>query len=349
MDELREAFDKAWDKSEKDNETVVPVDEPVDEPKEEPAAELEPEKEGEEEPSQDGDLNDEPDPNAEPQETPAGEAPKEKAASSKAPAGWSPTNREQWANIPDSVKEQITKREKEIDLALKKTTEERRVAQQLAKTVQPYQQAMVAAGYQDPFQAIDTLMRTESMLRGGTVQEKAETIGRLIHQYGVDIQALDGILAGQPQQPSQNSELEQLLDQRLAPVQQYMQQVQQTQQMAAQQQQAEAQQQVQQFSAEFFDDVRMDMADLMDMAAKRGVEMTLQDAYDKACALHPEISKVVKQREAEQRLIEAGQQAAKKKAAASASLTGRQSGVPAKDGGGSLRDTIADVWSDVHG
>ncbi len=208
---------------------------------------------------------------------------------------------------------------------------------------------MIAAGYQNPFQAIDTLMKTEAQLRGGTAHEKAQVVAGLISQYGVDINALDSMLAGQPVQTSENSQLEQMLDQRLAPMQQYMQQMQNQQVMAAQQEQQQAQQTVDAFQGEFLEDVRMDMADLMDMAAKRGVSMDLQQAYDKACMLHPEISQVVKQREAEQRLIEAGQVTAKKKAAASASLTGRQAGVPQKDPNASLRDTISNAWGEMHG
>ena len=36
-----------------------------------------------------------------------------------------------------------------------------------------------------------------------------------------------------------------------------------------------------------------DYADLMDMAASRGQNMTLQQAYDKSIQLHPEITQVI--------------------------------------------------------
>ena len=344
MDELREAFEQAWDKSEEGSapeEEAQTVPEETEKPEETVTTEEEEEKPEEALPDEK--------PAPELQETATDEEKPKETKAAKAPAGWTPTNREQWANLPDSVKDQITKREQEIDLALKKTSNERRVAQQLSQTVQPYQQAMIAAGYKDPFQAIDTLMRTESGLRTGTAHEKATIVADLIKNYGVDIQSLDSLLAGQPVQSGENSALESMLEQRLAPINQYMQQIQQTQLQAQQQEQQTANKAVSEFQGEFFDDVRMDMADIMDMAAKRGVQMNLQEAYDKACMLHPEISQVVRQREADQRILEASQQTARKKAAASASLTGRQVGVPGNNPNASLRETLSEAWNDSHG
>jgi hypothetical protein len=51
-------------------------------------------------------------------------------------------------------------------------------------------------------------------------------------------------------------------------------------------------------TAEFMDDVREDVADMMELASRRGVALTLEDAYNRACKLHPEVSQVLQQREA---------------------------------------------------
>jgi hypothetical protein len=68
---------------------------------------------------------------------------------------------------------------------------------------------------------------------------------------------------------------------------------------SAQQKQAEAAKSVQEVAQEeFFEDVRQDMADLIEVAQRRGVALTLKDAYTRAVGLHPEISKVVSQRAA---------------------------------------------------
>jgi len=47
---------------------------------------------------------------------------------------------------------------------------------------------------------------------------------------------------------------------------------------------------------EFFDDVRLTMADVMDAAAKRGIEMSMEDAYQRAIMIEPEVRKVVESR-----------------------------------------------------
>jgi hypothetical protein len=56
---------------------------------------------------------------------------------------------------------------------------------------------------------------------------------------------------------------------------------------------------VQEFSAkaEFLDDVREDMADLLEGAARRGVALTMEEAYDRACHMNPDIRRVLQQRE----------------------------------------------------
>ena len=36
---------------------------------------------------------------------------------------------------------------------------------------------------------------------------------------------------------------------------------------------------------DFFEDVREDMADLLDLAAKRGLDLSLEQAYERACKM----------------------------------------------------------------
>lgn len=274
----------------------------------------------------------------------------DKKTEEKAPHSWSPANREQWGKLPAEVKAQITKRETEIEKAMRNTADSRRVAQQLAQTVEPYRQSMMAAGYRDPFQAIDTLFRAEATLRGGTQAEKARQVVDLIKQYGVDVQTLDAALTGQaPTQQQPGNDIEQLLEQKLAPFQQFITAQQQREQMAKQAEVEKAKQAVQQFEGEFLSDVRMDMADIMDLAHKNGRPMTIQEAYDRACALHPEISKVIAQREEQKRLMGTTAAVEKKKTAANASLTGRQGGNPAPTGNESLRDVLENAWNDQVG
>ena len=108
--------------------------------------------------------------------------------------------------------------------------------------------------------------------------------------------------------------MRQQFEQQIAPLRQLQQQVAMQQQMAMQQQEYAAQSEIEQFSAnaEFLNDVRMEMADIIDMGAQRGVNYSLQQAYEIACRAHPEISRVLQQREqaqAAQRLNQTTQRA----------------------------------------
>jgi hypothetical protein len=117
------------------------------------------------------------------------------------------------------------------------------------------------------------------------------------------------------------------------------------QQQQAQQQQETAENEVVAFgeNAEFLADVRMDMADLIDMASKRGQSMTMQDAYNKACVLNPQIQAVLQQRQQHKQLTGNSNTMANKRLAGS-SITGNRGGGGAGGSGGSMRDTISNAW-----
>jgi len=92
--------------------------------------------------------------------------------------------------------------------------------------------------------------------------------------------------------------MEQMFNQKLAPMQQMLTQFQQAQ---VQQQQAvtqSAQNEVSDFlaKAEFAEDVREDMADLMEAATRRGQNMSMVDAYKKACLMNDNVRAVLGQR-----------------------------------------------------
>lgn len=268
----------------------------------------------------------------------------------KAPASWSPANREHWAKLPDNVKTQVAKREAEVNKVLQDSATARNAASQLNQVMAPYQQGLMAAGYGDPFTAINAVMQAESSLRMGNAQQKANAVANLIHQYGIDIGQLDSILAGSPntQAAAPNGDMEAMIDSRMKPFNDFVQQQNANQMYQQEQDQQTANSQVSSFSAdkEFINDVRMDMADLLDMAAKHGQTMTLDQAYQKACAIHPEISKVMGQRQEQQRVMGTQQVTAAKKNAASASLTGSQGGAGGGAGEQSLYDTIKAAWDD---
>ena len=282
-------------------------------------------------------------------EAPEGVAPASET-SVKAPIDWTPKQREDWSKIPKHLQEKVISREKEMAATMQETAVARQTHQQMSQLAQTYGSVLGADGYKNPMDAVAGTFQAISKLRMGSESSKAQAMAELIQHYGIDINALDSALVGSApdQGTQQNQQLEQMIEQRMAPVNQYMQQQHQQQQFQQQQQKQEADTAVIGFSqnAEFINDVRGDMADLLDMAAKRGTSLTLQQAYDKACAIHPEISQVVQQRQQQQQLMGNNNTIAGKRNAAS-SISGRKGGLPAGNSNMSMRDQISASWDNL--
>jgi hypothetical protein len=285
---------------------------------------------------------------AQQEQDPAKELDGDDKKSIKAPLDWGPQEREQWSKIPPALQRKIVAREKEMSDSMANTADARQTHDYIAQLGQSYAPVLAAEGAQSPLHAIKSLFDTVASLRMGTASDKAKTMGQLITHYGIDINALDSVLAGQEPQHGPHSEIEKMLDQRLAPVNQMMQSLGDMQQQKQQANQQQVQTEIQQFAQEneFLGDVRNDMADLIDMAAKQGRNLTLQEAYDRACSLNPQISSVLADRARQNELLGNQQSIASKQTAAS-SIHGRQGGV-ADAAQMSMRDQIANAWDDAQ-
>jgi hypothetical protein len=222
----------------------------------------------------------------------------------RAPASWRPDIREHWGTLPEPVRAEIQRRETEVARTLQETAEARKTAEAVMKTIEPYQ-VFIKAENSNPLQAIDNLMSTAARLRTGTAPELAQLVAGIVNQFGTGrfgngfIEMLDSALAGQtPQQDPQQVAMEQVLNQRLAPVQQMLTQFQQAQLHQQQQVAQAAETEVSKFlqRAEFGNDVREDMADILETAQRRGQSMSLKDAYKKACMMNDTVRSVITQR-----------------------------------------------------
>jgi hypothetical protein len=222
----------------------------------------------------------------------------------KAPASWRPDIREHWGALPEPVRSEIQRRETEVARTLQETAEARKTVEAVMKTIEPYQ-AFIKAENSNPLQAIDNLMSTAARLRTGTAPELAQLVAGIVNQFGTGrfgngfIEMLDTALSGQtPKQDPQQLAIEQVLNQRLAPMQSMLTQFQQAQIQQQQQATYAAQNEVSKFldRAEFGNDVREDMADIIEAAQRRGQDMSLQDAYKKACLMNDNVRSVLTQR-----------------------------------------------------
>jgi hypothetical protein len=269
----------------------------------------------------------------------------------KAPVSWKPGVREHWKGLPPAVKAEIHRRETEIQTGLQQAAGHKKLATEYYQTVAPFQ-SLIQAQNSTPAQAIHNLMSTAARLTMGSSAEKAKVVGEIIKNYGVDIRVLDEHLSGQA--PSKEDEttsaIHQVLQKELKPFQEFMGRFSQQESQITEQANARIAQDISAFQAdsknEFFEDVREDMADLMELAYNRGREMTIEQAYERACAADPEISKIIRQRQEAAATRENKEAAEKKRKAASSLESGGGSGErgPKQRDPSDMRGSIQDAW-----
>jgi hypothetical protein len=271
----------------------------------------------------------------------------------RAPNSWKPATREHWAAVHPEVKAEIVRREKEIQVTLSQTAQVRKFAQDFAQTVNPYSH-LIRAQNSTPLQAVNNLMATAAGLMQGSAEQKAKIVSEIISNYGIDIQVLDKVLSSGGYNPA-GAQPQQPVPQWAQPLFGFMDNVQKMQQQRQVQMQQEADEAITALEQKpFFDDVREDMADLMETAANRGRLLTPEQAYERAIALNPEIKKIIDQRElaAKNRnpVSEAAATLARARKAASSvkgAPVGAKAGGPA--GKQTRRQQLLEAWNDAEG
>lgn len=215
----------------------------------------------------------------------------------KAPGTWTPEAREKWGTVDPVVRQEIWKRDKDAQRALTLSTNARKFEAEFTQAAQPYLGFIAAAGA-TPLQAAQAMWQNEAVLRMGSPEQKVKLIADAIGRYGIDLEALDSVLAGQAPQHNPQVNVQHLVNQQ---VQQAMQGLQQTwEQQQSQQVQQSVEQELSQFANdpknEFFNDVRHIMGDLVNGAASRGETMGLREAYDRAILIHEPVRRVIEGR-----------------------------------------------------
>lgn len=285
-----------------------------------------------------------PKPGVEPEKNPDGTLKQNVATvvAQKAPGTWTPEAREHWNTLPEGVRNEVIKREREVSQAMTRSTQARQFQQQFDAAIQPFM-GFIAAEKSNPIQATVNMMQTAALLRTGTKSQKAEMIAGIIRNHGIDLMMLDGMLAGQaPAGMTAEEHIERIVNERLKPFQQQNQQFQTHQQNFQQQVETEVGTELEQFAEknEFYNDLKDIMADLIEVADRRGVNMSLTDAYQRATLLHEPVRLVLEQRNsvtAAQRGHQIAQQA---RSGAISIKPSDETGVTTLPTGDSIRDAL---------
>ena len=269
----------------------------------------------------------------------------------RAPTSWKKEAKGEWAALPLHIRQEVHKREAEINRVLQQSAPDRQIAEQFKTTVQPFMARMQTNGV-DPITAARNLFEADHRLATGHPRDRAAYMAQLIVEYGISVEDLDTALAplvnGRQAQPSGapaggiDPSIQQLIQQQLS---QALAPIMQERQQAQQRSQQQVEQTVEQMSLDpkypFFDDVRMDMADLIDLSAKKGVVLSLDEAYSRAVRMNPDTYSQIERQTTVSSATQAHQAAMRAKAAGSSI-----SGAPAGGGGqfnggdGSLRGAI---------
>jgi len=271
------------------------------------------------------------------------------------PTSWKPGVREHWGKLPPEVQQEVVRREVEVARAMQDSARHREVLAQVQAVVGPFSQNF-AASEGGALGAMQQLFAADHTLRHGSTAEKAQLAANIIKNYGVDIATLDAVLAGQQLPNDPNAQLAQQLrremQQQLQPLMGYFNRVQGQREQALSQINDKAASEVESFGQdqahEFFDHVREDMADIIDLHTARGATISLQEAYDRAINFNPQIREVVAKR-AEQERANAAAAAAQRARRTAASISGSPAPAGAVPGpvNDDRRAAIEAAWDDA--
>jgi hypothetical protein len=177
-------------------------------------------------------------------------------------------------------------------------------------------------------------------------------MAKLINDYGIDVRMLDAALSGGDPREEPMAVVEQLLDRRLAPLQEFVQTAQQRRQQAEQHEYSQQAQHIERMSRDpnfpHFDLVQLDMADLMEVQSRRGIYLTPEEAYKRAVAMNPE-AQAAEQGRAGQQRARVAHDAATRSLGASLSVSGSPAGLKQQVAPDDLRGTIEAAWNAAQG
>lgn len=274
----------------------------------------------------------------------------------KAPQSWRAPQREKWAKLDPDVRQEIVRRERDITKTLGETAQARQFQSNFVEVVQPYMARIQSLGVA-PLAAIHELLKADHVLTTSPKAQRAQYMAKLITDYDVDILELDAALAGKAPVNPVDSRVEALLQERLAPMQQFIESQRQQAMRAEQESGRQVTAAVNSMSDNpkfpHFEAVRQDMADLVEVSARRGRYLTLEQAYVQAVAMNPEVSaQVAQEREANARKTAAAE--ANRKAQQSLQASSSVSGAPGgtlngASGAEDRRSVIAAAFDSVGG
>lgn len=243
------------------------------------------------------------------------------AALETPPVAWKGPLKDEWKSLSEPVRREIQRREREIAQTLSRTDEERRYANAIYSAIKPYEHHILAEN-SNHVQAVQHLFQMSHIMRSGSVAQKADLIAELFFRHDVPIIAVDDALKRRlgGGQPAPADPVRQALQQELQPIREFMNSVAQTRARSTEKVATSAQQEWTDLQADseigdLLEDVREDIADILDIASKRGRVVPLRDAAVRAIMAHDELGPIYQQRQLDKKAQELKEKANKSRRA----------------------------------
>jgi len=218
----------------------------------------------------------------------------------KPPSSWTPAAREKWPNLDPDIRQEIIRREEASMNGVRQMQERFQPLQNMANALSPIVQEAQQLGA-DPIGYIGSLAQSERVLRTADMPAKFNELLRIADQYGMPLREIINEKVGQevlkiPQ--AQQMQIPPQMQQELNEIRRWREETERSQ----------IEQGLTYFSQdkEFFGDVRMVMADLIE----KGLAPDVPSAYDQACWMVPEVRQVMLQRQSGSQVTERQKKAA---------------------------------------
>lgn len=256
----------------------------------------------------------------------------------KAPSSWKPDVIAEWDSLPPKIQDEVLRREGDYFKGVEQLKASVKHAEAINREVQPYMPTIRALGATAP-QAIGHLLNLDHKLRHGTPDQKIDVVRHVMQAAGLDPAEIFG------EKPPINPELQPILQE----LQALKQEREQERAAANRREFQEINSTLSGFSTDkpHFEVVRNRMADLIEIAAQQGQQLSLDEAYDRAIWENPEIRQTLiaeRETQAEQRARQAAQAARARSAAAS--VQGAPNGTPSNASkSASVREALIDSMS----
>lgn len=285
-------------------------------------------------------------PKAAKEEAPEAEPEAEPPVWRRPPASWKKDYHEVWAKADPKMQEYAWQREQQMREGVESVMSKAQFADAMQEAIQPYMTTIQGLGL-TPDKAVAALMEADHKLRNSDPQAKAQYFMQLAQSYGINL----GAMQGQPD--PQGAAPQQGVDPLVWQLQNELNKV-RGEVMGWKQQQEMVENQtllneINQFSlkAEHFEEARPAMIQLL----QSGMAQTLDEAYEKAIRLDPNLFESVQkaqQAEAASKQAKEQNRAAKTARAAAVSVRSATPGVNTAPKSGDRRALLEEAFAEIE-